>query len=133
MKRQVAVAHALGDETRWRIAALMAQEALCVCELVDILDLAQSTVSSHLQVMRKAEMVTMEKADKWVYYQLSREVLPVWKAMRGLDDEKVDRVLERDAKRAVARLALRGQSECKGPRKSIPPVHKVAKRACVGC
>lgn len=122
MERSIAVAHALADETRWRIAALMSDEALCVCELADVLEMAQSTVSSHLQVMRKAGLVTVEKEDKWAYYQLSGEVLPVWNALRAIEGGKSDKILDRDRKRAAARLALRGRSECKGPRRSIPPL-----------
>jgi ArsR family transcriptional regulator len=122
MERAIAVAHALADETRWRIAALMTDEALCVCELADVLEMAQSTVSSHLQVMRKGGLVTVEKEEKWAYYQLSKEVLPVWNALRAIEGGKSDRTLERDRKKAIARLALRGRSECKGPRRSIPPL-----------
>ena len=123
MQRPIALAHALADETRWRIASLVAGEALCVCELADILDLPQSTLSSHLQVMRSGGLVTAERCEKWAYYRLASEVLPVWKAMKALGDSESgsDRTLTNDRKKAAARLALRGQSECKGPRRSIPP------------
>lgn len=123
MLRPVALAHALADETRWRIANLIAEEALCVCELADILKLPQSTLSSHLQVMRKGELVTAERSEKWAYYQLATEVLPVWHALKALEgnDGGNKRTLMTDGKKAAARLALRGQSVCKGPRRSIPP------------
>lgn len=122
MQRSIAVAHAFADETRWRIAALMTDEALCVCELADVLELAQSTVSSHLQVMRKGELVSVEREEKWAYYQLADDILPVWNALRSIERDKPDKILERDRKRAIARLALRGRSECKGPHRSIPPL-----------
>jgi ArsR family transcriptional regulator len=123
MQRSIALAHAFADETRWRIATLVAGEALCVCELADILGLPQSTLSSHLQVMRKGGLVTAERCDKWAYYRMAAEVVLVWKAMRALDDATPgsDRKLASDGKKAAARLALRGQSDCKGPRRSIPP------------
>ena len=123
MQRAVALAHSLADKTRWRIANLVADEALCVCELADILNLPQSTISSHLQVMRKGGLVTAERTEKWAYYQLASEARPVWLAMQALaeSDAAAGRTLIGDRKRAVARLALRGRSECKGPRRSIPP------------
>lgn len=123
MQRSVALAHALADETRWRISCLIADEALCVCELADILGLPQSTLSSQLQVMRKGGLVTAERSEKWAYYQLAPEILPVWQALKDVDESnaKSDRTLATDRKKAVARIALRGQSECKGPRRSIPP------------
>ncbi len=131
MQSAIALAHALADETRWRIACLVADDALCVCELADILNLPQSTLSSHLQVMRKGGLVTAERSEKWAYYKLSAEILPVWRAMRSVADGDAagNRVLAGDRKRAVSRLSLRGQSECKGPRKSIPPVKPARRRA----
>lgn len=132
MQQAVALAHALADETRWRIANLVACEALCVCELADILELPQSTLSSHLQVMRAGSLVTAERAEKWAYYQLAKEVLPVWRAMQTVaSDTASDRILAGDRKRAAARLALRGQSECKGPRRSIPPPRPARRRAAL--
>jgi ArsR family transcriptional regulator len=135
MQRPVALAHALADETRWRIASLIAEESLCVCELADILELPQSTLSSHLQVMRKGGLVTAERSEKWAYYQLATEVLPVWQALKALNgsDAKSDRTMAADRKRAAARLALRGQSECKGPRRSIPPPRPVRRKPARSC
>jgi ArsR family transcriptional regulator len=135
MHKSVAFAHALADETRWRIACLVSNEALCVCELADILELPQSTLSSHLQVMRKGGLVTAERCEKWAYYQLAREILPVWRAMRALDrdDTSSNRTLAGDRKKATARLALRGQTECKGPRRSIPPLLRARPRLAAAC
>jgi ArsR family transcriptional regulator, arsenate/arsenite/antimonite-responsive transcriptional repressor len=122
-KNAVALAQALADETRWRIANLIADEPLCVCELADILGLPQSTLSSHLKVMRVGGAVTTERSEKWAYYRLSIEVVPILRAMQSVacNDVPSNRLLESDSKKAAARLALRGQSECKGPRRSIPP------------
>ncbi len=133
MQAAVALAHALADETRWRIASLVAGEALCVCELADILELPQSTLSSHLQVMRRGGLVTADRCEKWAYYRLATEVLPVWKALKALDDSAagVDRTLAADRKKTAARLALRGQTDCKGPRRSIPPARPVRRKAAL--
>ena len=54
MTNPVAFFRALSDETRWRIVRLVMDRALCVCELADILGMPQSSVSSHVQVIRKA-------------------------------------------------------------------------------
>jgi ArsR family transcriptional regulator len=131
MQAAIALAHALADETRWRIASLVVDEALCVCELADILGLPQSTLSSHLQVMRKGGLVTAERCEKWAYYRLATGVLPVWKALKALNDRAVgtDRTLAADRKKTAARLALRGQTDCKGPRRSIPPARPIRRKA----
>lgn len=122
MHRPVALANALADPTRWRIASLVASRTLCVCELADILDLPQSTLSTHLQVMRKATLVVAERCEKFAYYRLAPEVLPLFKALDRLAEK--DPLLAGDQKRATARLAIRGQTNCKGPRRSIPPAKK---------
>ena len=123
MLKAVAFAHALADVTRWRIAQLIASDALCVCELADIFQLPQSTLSTHLQVMRRTGVASVERCDKWSYYRLAKEVAPVWKALNALAeaDPESGKALEEDRKRAEARLALRGQTDCQGPRRSIPP------------
>lgn len=123
MLKAVAFAHALADVTRWRIAHLIASDALCVCELADIFRLPQSTLSTHLQVMRRTGIASVERCEKWSYYRLAKEVAPVWKALNALADPDPEsrRALEEDRKRAEARLALRGQTDCQGPRRSIPP------------
>jgi len=123
MSIPVALAQAFSDETRWRIANLVAGEALCVCELADILDLPQSTLSSHLQVMRRGGLVVAERCEKWAYYRLATAVLPVWRALKALGraDAQSTRQLTDDRQRAIARLALRGRTDCRGPRRSVPP------------
>lgn len=123
MKEAVAFAHALSDETRWRIAMLIRAEALCVCELVDALNLAQSTLSSHLQVMRAGGLVKVERCEKWAYYRLDPAVLPLVQVLQRHFADSLDRnaTLKADQKRAAARLALRGQTDCRGPRRAIPP------------
>jgi DNA-binding transcriptional ArsR family regulator len=44
-------ARALGDETRVRILHALAGRELCVCQLVELLELAPSTVSKHMTIL----------------------------------------------------------------------------------
>jgi ArsR family transcriptional regulator len=67
MTNIVSFSRALGDATRWRIVRLVLDEALCVCELADILEMPQSSVSSHVQVIRRAGLLVSEKCEKWTY------------------------------------------------------------------
>jgi len=42
----------------------------CVCELVDVLELAQPTVSHHLRVLREAGLIEQDRRGTWMYYRL---------------------------------------------------------------
>jgi ArsR family transcriptional regulator len=44
---------------------------LCVCEITEILQLANSTVSKHLSLLRDVEFILDEKDGKWVNYSLN--------------------------------------------------------------
>jgi len=67
----VNVAKSLSDPNRVRIVEALRQGELCVCELCDALDLTQSTLSTHLQVIRAAGIVRSRKEGKWSYYALT--------------------------------------------------------------
>jgi ArsR family transcriptional regulator len=67
---QVGVVRALGDPLRWRIVEALAAEELCVCHLVDDLDIPQPLVSHHLKVLRDAGIVESERFRQWTYYRL---------------------------------------------------------------
>jgi ArsR family transcriptional regulator len=61
---------ALADPLRWRIFQLLRREELCVCHLVEELEVSQSLVSHHLKVLRDAGLVAGEKWRYWTYYRL---------------------------------------------------------------
>ena len=66
---------ALADPLRWRIVELLEREELCVCHLVDELDVAQPLVSHHLKVLRDAGLVVGERCRYWTYYRLVPDAL----------------------------------------------------------
>jgi ArsR family transcriptional regulator len=113
---------AIADQTRWRIIQLLSHEAMCVCELADILRMPQSSVSSHLQVIRQAGMLDSERCEKWIYYRLLPEFRPIIDrlAARFRSTASTNAVLARDARASRIRLAQRERSCCPGPRKLAP-------------
>jgi len=46
---------------------------LCVCEITAVLDLAPSTVSKHLTLLRDAGLIEDKKEGRWVTYMISPE------------------------------------------------------------
>jgi DNA-binding transcriptional ArsR family regulator len=61
---------ALAHPGRLRILAMLRDGDLCVCQMTAVLELAASTVSSHLSDLRRAGLVTERKSGKWVHYHL---------------------------------------------------------------
>ena len=64
------VTKALADENRVRILLALQGRELCVCQLIDLLKLAPSTVSKHLSILRQARFITCRKEGRWMYYRL---------------------------------------------------------------
>ena len=69
------VFHALSDETRLEIVAMLAGGERCVCDLMSALDAAQSRLSFHLKVLKDAGIVLDRRDGRWVYYSLNKESL----------------------------------------------------------
>jgi DNA-binding transcriptional ArsR family regulator len=61
---------ALGNETRYRIARVLASsdEELCVCEFEPIVDVSESAISHALSDLVDAGLVTRRKEGNWRYY-----------------------------------------------------------------
>jgi len=66
----------LADPTRSRILQLLQRGELAVGELQEILGLPQSRISTHLALLRKAQLVKDRRDGKKSYYALARD-LPV--------------------------------------------------------
>ena len=65
------------DPTRIRILNLLAAGDLCVCDLVDILGLPQSTVSRHLGYLRRSRLVEVDRGARYDHYRLAAPDNPV--------------------------------------------------------
>ncbi|MEJ7759358.1 MAG: metalloregulator ArsR/SmtB family transcription factor [Gemmatimonadaceae bacterium] len=63
----------LGDPTRLRIVAALAEEELCVCDIATLLGASQSAVSHSLRSLRLLRLVRYRKTGKIAYYTLDDE------------------------------------------------------------
>jgi len=90
---------AISDPTRLRLLALLHDEELSVAELQEILDMAQSRISSQLAILRQAELVRDRRDGKKAFYSLNPDlgkkqadlVESAVKAVDGLSELAVDR------------------------------------------
>jgi len=74
MKHLAQTLKALSDPIRLRIILLLQAEGeLCVCDLMAVLGLPQSTVSRHLAYLKRSCWVDTRRDGIWMHYTLSRE------------------------------------------------------------
>lgn len=104
----------MADDTRLRILNLMLQNcnSLCVCEIVDALQLPQYQISRHLSILKNADLVLVTRKGTWAYYGLVQDeefVRGLWQLLgRFLSDE----LFTRDVAQLELRLTLRAAGEC---------------------
>ncbi|UCG61217.1 MAG: metalloregulator ArsR/SmtB family transcription factor [Candidatus Zixiibacteriota bacterium] len=60
---------ALSEPIRLRIAVLLTEGEICVCELTEVLRLPQSTVSRHMARLKSVGMVSDRRGGKWTHYR----------------------------------------------------------------
>jgi DNA-binding transcriptional ArsR family regulator len=69
MEPVLMIARALADESRMRALLALDGRELCVCQVIELLALAPSTVSKHLSVLKQAGLVQGQKRGRWMYYR----------------------------------------------------------------
>jgi ArsR family transcriptional regulator len=67
------VIKALSEPIRLKILYLLKKGELCACHIDSALDKPQSTISHHLNVLKKVKFLKWRKEGKWTYYSLSDE------------------------------------------------------------
>ena len=70
MKEFMHIAKALADENRVRTLMFLRSGEICVCQIIEMLGLAPSTVSKHLAILRQAGLIESRKDGRWIYYRL---------------------------------------------------------------
>ena len=115
MKEITLLLSTIAEPTRLRLLRLLHRQELCVCELMEALQLPQYKVSRHLREMRQVGLVVARRSGRWMHYQISAT------AMRSPLHQDLLKLLDvhlrdfPDAKRDDARLAkrlARGRADC---------------------
>ncbi len=78
---------ALSDRTRLKIFLYLVSESLCVCELINILDMKQARISRMMKKLKDAGLVDRERRGKWIIYSANPEALKTG-IVRGLMEDK---------------------------------------------
>lgn len=122
MRDFLTIMKALADENRLRIVVAIRDKELCLCQIVELLGLATSTVSRHMSILHQARLVDSRKQGRWNYFRLATEAdSPEAAEAAALVIKSLDRddKIRADAKRLKQILKMdpeelcRKQSECK--------------------
>ncbi len=62
---------ALSDASRLKVMCALEEGRLCACQIIELLGLAPSTISRHMNVLEHAGLVKGTKQQRWVYYELA--------------------------------------------------------------
>lgn len=109
---------ALGDEHRLQILRLLSRKELSAGEILESMDIVQSTLSHHMKVLTDCGVVTATRSGKWTIYSVNMEVLR--------DTEKALADFLREASSAgkseIAAAVLRNKEEAGRAERKVSPV-----------
>lgn len=71
LRRRSALYRAAGDPIRLKILAMLRDQPLCVCIMKSILGIADSKLSYHLNVLKKARLIEGGKRGNWIIYSIT--------------------------------------------------------------
>ena len=90
---------------------------LCFCQIIEVLALAQSTISKHLSLLSVAGLVESRKDGRWAYYRLpeGKARAVVRPAIKWLRDALADdETIEKDTRKLKCVLACDPESPISG-------------------
>jgi DNA-binding transcriptional ArsR family regulator len=143
----LAITRALSDENRVRALMALGDQAVCVCQLIELLQLAPSTVSKHMSILKQAKLVAGHKKGRWMYYRLpGKAALPIvrqvlsWVRQSAAEDPRIradagrmgkilgtnrERLCERQSKRrkhgAGVQPLMKFPHQARAPRRKSTP------------
>lgn len=115
MQDFLSITKALSDENRVRALMALNCGELCVCQIIEMLELAPSTVSKHMSILKQARLVAGEKHGKWVYYKLAQDApKAVTEAIEWAKKHLVsESIIKADAKNLRAIMKRRPVEVCR--------------------
>ena len=114
MDKIVETLKAASDPTRIRILMSLLDRELCVCQITELLELAVSTVSKHMSILKHAGFVKSRKEGKWIYYRINKDNEIEGSVLYILiNNLKNDKLVKNDKKRLSKILAMDQNKLCR--------------------
>ncbi len=81
---------ALCDEQRLHILELLRSGDKCACELLENIDIGQSSLSYHMKILVESGIVESRQDGKWTHYNISeqgsRDAIDILKELTSISD-----------------------------------------------
>ncbi len=122
MRDLLSIMKALADESRLRAIGLLEDQELCLCQIVEVLGLASSTVSRHMSILHQARLVESRKEGRWAYFRLADDdssqtvqdaLATVLASLANAKQGKADKKSLKAVLKIEPEELCRRQSECK--------------------
>ncbi len=75
LKKRAALFRALGNEVRLNLLGLLAVREMCICEIVEAVEGANSTIAHHLRILTEGGLVYSRKDGKFTIFQLNSDLI----------------------------------------------------------
>ncbi|HAT4079488.1 autorepressor SdpR family transcription factor [Clostridium perfringens] len=66
---------ALSDETRREILKLLSKKDMSAGEISDHFNMSRPSISKHLEILRKAELISSERKGQFIIYSINTSVI----------------------------------------------------------
>lgn len=110
MKHLAQTIKAISDPIRLRIVLLLQAEGeLCVCDLMEVLGLPQSTVSRHLAYLKRSCWVDTRRNGVWMYYTLSNESCAICRELLLILEKHASNLPEAESDRSALAVFLKSK------------------------
>ena len=71
----------IGEDNRLKILCLLKDGELCVCEIVEYLELPQNLISAHLKALKELGLVESRQEWKRVYYSINKKTFKKYNSL----------------------------------------------------
>ena len=112
----IRVFKALSDETRIRMLYLLSEGELCVCEIMQALEISQTRASRNLGILRDAGLLQDRRDGQWVHYSVNKEVvteyLKLLELLTSLIKEDQTIVADKERLKRAVKIGRQGTRIC---------------------
>ena len=116
MRELIKIFKALSDETRLRMMKLLHRRELCVCEIMQAMDISQTRASRNLGILKGAGFVVDRRQGLWVHYSINKDKVNQYhKAISALLDKWLEDegIILEDTQRLKRAVRLSKERVCR--------------------